>query len=96
MSSLVSFNDELLQELIDEAVKKAVSDSKVHSESEKGSSSQRKFVSRDELCKSLNVSHGWIYLQMRDMKMPYHRKGRRLFFDMDEIHNFLKKDINNG
>lgn len=96
MSLLISFNDDLLQEMIDEAVKKAVSDSKGQNESEVGYDSNKKLVSREELCKILNVSNGWIYLQMRDMKLPYHRKGRRLFFDMDEIHNFLKKDINNG
>ena len=95
MNTIISFNDELLQSMIDEAVKKALSDSERKNESKK-LEVQKKLVSREELVKNLNVSNGWIYLQMRDNKMPYHRQGRRLFFDMDEIHSFLKKEKKNG
>lgn len=95
MNSMISFNDVLLQNMIDEAVKKALSDSKIN-ESEKNCDVRKKLVSREELVKSLNVSNGWIYIQMRDMKMPYHRQGRRLFFDMDEIRDFLMKERKNG
>ena len=87
MTNLIYFDEAELQKLIENIVLRVVSEININSNEIKNT--DKRIVSREELAKLLNVSIGWIYLQMKNKKLPYIKKGRRVFFDFDKIYEYL-------
>jgi len=73
-----------LLEAIREAVREAVREISANGH-------QRELLNPEDLAKCLNVPSSWVYEQSRQGKIPTHRIGRYIRFDLAEVIASQKK-----
>ncbi|MBR9859883.1 helix-turn-helix domain-containing protein [bacterium] len=57
--------------------------------------SQTTILTVDDLSCLLKISKSSVYSKVSNLEIPFHKKGKRLYFIRSEIMEYLKSDLDN-